>query len=207
MPVPAPTPEPNTSASGGYLRPAAMPAPLQGAALNTFFQELVVGVTGLAGELVRPAWQAEPPNIPPAAVAWAAIRITMIPGDTFPAVIHRDDGSDELQRHEQINILASFYDLGTDGLADAYARMLRDGLAIPQNREVLTRAGMGLNSVGTLVAVPVLLKERWLYRVDLPFIVAREDKRVYPVENVASMHGELVTSTGDVLELSAEQTP
>lgn len=189
---------PNTSASGGFLLPSATPAPLEGQDLNRFIQQWVVGITGLDGDMVRPRFQSEPPNIPDEGQVWAAIGIMDQPSDTYPAVIHHggddlDGGYDELQRHEDLHLLCSFYDLGTNGQAQTYAKLLRDGIAIPQNREVLTRNDFGYVSVGQVLPVPSLLKVRWLYRVDLGVVLRREVKRVYAVENIASANGTLKT--------------
>lgn len=179
---------PNDSSTGGPLSPAVAPAPLEGQGLNRFIQQWIVGITGLAGNMVRPRWQPEPPDVPDAGDAWAAIGITARAADTFPAILHdpTGDGADDLQRHETLAVLASFYDLGTNGLADLYASLLRDGLAIPQNSEPLASAGFGLVDVGDLTTVPSLLKSRWLYRVDLPFHLRRAIVRSYPVLNVES---------------------
>ncbi len=189
----------NTSASGGYLLPAATPAPLEGEDLFVFIQTQVKGITGMDGKLVRPAPQGEPPNIPPQATAWAAIQITQIPADTFPAVIHRPDafgglGGDELQQNEQIAVLTSFYDTGVTGQAMNLATLLRTGYAIAQNREPLRKAGFAINSMGTETPVPVILKERWLYRVDLNFILSRQITRLYRVQNVLSVDQNLSTN-------------
>lgn len=187
---------PNTSATGGYLTPSAAPAPLEGQALNDFIQQWVVGITGLDGTMVRPRWQAEPPNIPTAGVAWAAIGITSRPSDTYPYVKHDPTGlgSDELQRHETLNVLVSFYDLGTNGLADQYAALLHDGTAIPQNSEALGAADMKFIACGEPVTVPSLLKQRWLYRVDLPVELRRQITRIYAVENLLSAQGTLTAN-------------
>lgn len=171
---------PNTSATGGPLQPAP-PGPLEGQDLLRFVQQWIVGITGMDGKLVRPRWQPQPPNIPQAGEAWAAIGITSRPSDTYPYV-----NGDYLQRHEVLNLLSSFYDLGYSGQADDLAARLRDGTAVPQNREVLTNAGFALISVGELVAVPSLLKQRWLYRVDLPIVLRREIERIYPVLTLES---------------------
>jgi hypothetical protein len=184
------------SSSGGFLSPAASPAPLQGDGLNTFIQPLIVGLTGLPGPLVRPAFQAEPPDIPDGGTAWAAFRYTSRRSDTYPYVGHEASGSDTLRRHEEIDILVSFYDLGSSGLADQYAALLRDGLSIPQNLEVLTLAGMGFVGCGDMTAVPVIVKQRWLYRVDLPFTIRREIVRVYPVLDILTAHATVTTDSG-----------
>jgi hypothetical protein len=186
------------SSTGGYLIPSPVPAPLEGQALLDFLQGVIVGVTGLDGTLVRPTWQSEPPNIPDAGVAWCAFRITERPSDAFPYVKHNANGqgADALQRHETLHILCSFYDLGSGGQADYYAALLRDGLSIPQNREVLTLKNMGLVKTGEPVPVPIIVKTRWLYRVDLEVVIRRQIDRVYPVLNVTSAQGSIVTSDG-----------
>jgi len=189
---------PNDSTSGGYLSPDPTTPPLQGQALLDYLQGVIVGITGLDGKMVRPFWQSEPPNIPDAGTAWCAFRITARPSDTFPYVQHNADGEggDALQRHEELRVLASFYDLGSGGQADGYAALLRDGLSIAQNREVLTRSKMGLARTGEIMPVPVLVKSRWLYRVDLEVVIRRQIDRLYPVLNVASAQGSIVSDDG-----------
>jgi len=179
-----------TSATGGFLTPQAPPAPgpLDGAGLNDFLQPMLVAMTGIDPTLVRPAFQSEPPNVPDAGVAWMAFRYTQRPADDFPALVHRD-GYDEFQRHEAIHTLCSFYDLGTSGLADYYASLLRDNLMVPQNAEYLTAQGFGVAVVQDKTAVPVIVKMRWQYRVDVPFVLRRAVVRWYNVLNVASSDG------------------
>jgi len=183
---------PNDSSTGGYLLPLADPEPLEGLALNNFIQGWIAGVTGLAGNLVRPRWQAEPPNVPPTATAWAAVGTTVRPADEFPLIVHNPNGNgglgqDELHQHEDIDILVSFYDLGTNGQAEALAALLRQGLAINQNLEPLTLNGMGLISCGPSIALPSIFKTRWNYRVDMTVTIKREIVRVYPVQNIQSI--------------------
>lgn len=196
----------NTSQSGGFLLPVPSAVPLEGQALRRFLQQWVVGISGLDGTMVRPVAQGEPPNIPNAGECWAAISILNRPADTFPAVIHKVDaespeGFDELQRNEALRLLVSFYDLGSNGQADMYASMFRDGTSIPQNLEYLRRSGFALNSVGDLVDAPILFKSRWKYGLDLPVIVVRQINRQYRVKNVVSADGEIVTSAGLVLNI------
>ncbi len=185
------------SATGGYLIPSGTP-PLEGQALLDFLQGVIVGITGLDGTMVRPVWQSEPPNMPDAGTAWCAFRITTRPSDTFPVVKHNADGQgvDALQRHEELHVLCSFYDLGSGAVADAHAAQLRDGLSIAQNREVLTLNNMGLAKTGDLVAVPVIVKTRWLYRVDLEVVIRRQIDRLYPVLNLTSAQGSVATDDG-----------
>ncbi len=195
----------NTSATGGPLVPETSPAPLEGRALLRFFQQIIVGITGLDGTVVRPYWQEEPPTVPDAGVAWAAFKITRRPSDEYPFVgryyYQAEDGNDYLQRHEALDILTTFYDTGSTGLddsgglADSYASLLRDGLAVPQNREPLFLAGMGLVRIGDLITVPVIFKRRWQNRVDFEFTVRRQIDRAYPVLPLVGATGDIITDT------------
>jgi hypothetical protein len=199
----------NTSLTGGYLAPEATPAPLEGQELLRFLQQYVVGITGLDGELVRPRWQPEPPNIPNAGVAWAAIGVSMRVADTFPFVGSVDRpvglGSVQMQNHEVLSMLCSFYDLGAAGLADSYASRLRDGVQIAQNREPLFNAGMGLVDVSDMIPVPVLLKMRWLYRVDLTVRIRRVVVREYPVRTVVEAEGTVQAQPDGSDEIITEE--
>jgi hypothetical protein len=187
----------NTSASGGYLQPASSPAPLEGAALYKFLQQWVVGVTGLDGALVRPRWQPEPPDIPTQYTCWAALGVTRRPSDEYPYSDYNQQAvAFQLQRHEELLTLTSFYDTGVTGQADTYAALFRDGAAIAQNREPLVAAGMNLVRVGDLTTVPSLLKLRWLYRVDLEIGIRREIDRSYPVQTLIAAQGDIYTDGG-----------
>jgi hypothetical protein len=178
------------SSTGGFLGPlpAPAPVPIDGGALNDFIQTMLAALTGLDPALVRPAFQSEPPDVPDAGVAWMAFRTAQRPANDFPALVHHD-GYDEFQRHEAIHTLCSFYDLGTSGLADYYAALLRDNLMLPQNAEYLTSQGFGMGFVQDKTAVPVIVKMRWQYRVDMPFVLRRAVVRWYSVLNVAAATG------------------
>lgn len=198
----------NTSATGGYLAPlpAPAPVPLEGEALLTFLTGLVSGITGLDGTLVRPAWQTEPPNIPDASTAWCAVAITEQPADVYAWVGELADGSAaQVQRQEILHVLCSFYDTGSGGLADGFAKRLRDGLSVPQNREPLELAGMGLVDVGDLQTAPVLFKQRWLYRVDLLMRIRSAVWRDYSVLSLKSAQASIEAEAGSAqLELNLE---
>ena len=195
----------NTSATGGVLLPNNPPAPqpLEGQALLRFLQQWLSSVSGLDGKLFLPRWQTDPPNLPKAATAWAAVGISERKSDIYPYVGHTDSPAlagqvDVLMRNEELTLLASFYDMGAGaspgqgGLADLYASQLRDGLSIAQNLEVLTRAGFAFVQCGEMRSVPSLLKQRWLYRVDMPITVRRQITRNYPVRTINEAEAELV---------------
>ncbi|GHE70024.1 bacteriophage protein [Camelimonas fluminis] len=179
----------NTSSTGGYLTPEAIPSPLEDDGLDDFLQAMVAGITGLPGKMVRPRWQPIPPKQPTPETDWSAIGITTRTPDDNAVVIHRPDGegADALQRHEEFDALASFY--GPN--CQQYAGRLRDGLSIAQNREPMQRLGMGLVNVGNIVLLPELLNQRWLRRADLTVRIRRQIDRTYPVLNILSSGGTI----------------
>lgn len=182
------------------IQPVVLTPPLQGQDLNRFLQQWMASVLGagnLDPTLIRPYYQSEPPVIPSDGTAWMAFTQRADDSDTFPFLKSNPDGSGTtLQRQETLAILCSFYDLGTNGQAAGLATLLRDGLSIPDNLEPLTLADFAMVGSEPEVIVPSLLKERWLYRVDLPFRVRRQVTRVYGVPNITSANGTILNDVG-----------
>src|SRR5437870_2383413 len=117
----------NSSATGGYLVPTSAP-PAEDDALDDILQGLIVGLTALDPTLVRPRWQPVAAKLPDLSVNWCAIGETDETPDANAVVTHDGDangglGQDNLQRHEQIRVLATFYEPN----AKAYAKQARDG--------------------------------------------------------------------------------
>ena len=182
-----------------YLAPTS-PPPAEGSALEDVLHDMIAGITGLAGPLVRPRWQPEPDNIPEAATAWAAFGIPTRDTTKYPEVTHKSTdpdpmigGIDTLHQQEELDVLVSFYDLGAGGQADGLCAILRDGLYIAQNREAMfAAAGLELVTTGAAQPVPSLLKQRWLYRADMTFQLRRQIDRVYGIPNIAWAVGTLI---------------
>jgi hypothetical protein len=170
------------STVAGYLAPNSSPAPLEGKALLIFLQAWIVGICGLPANMVRPRWQVESVNIPPENTDWAAFGITKKTTDTFAAELHYPTGNgyNEIRRHEIMNIVLSFY--GPN--ADNYVSILREGMQVAQNREVLSLNNMGLVDSGDVVTAPELVKDKWYYRVDFDFRIRRQIVRDYSIENL-----------------------
>lgn len=176
------------------------PGPLQDKELYEALEAAVVGVTGLPGNLVRPRWQAEPSLIPPAATCWIALGVTDRKADTFPYLDffppNNPASSYQMQRSEELTMLASVYDLGYGGQADAVAAVLRDGLMIPQNGQALAEAGLYVVSDADIALAPTLFKQRWMYRVDLAVRFRRMINRSYATEPTAGAGFTLYTDDG-----------
>lgn len=184
----------NTSASGGYLLPSSSPPPAD-AAMDDVLTALVSGITGLLPSLVRPRWQATPPKRPERTTDWCAVGVTRSTPDANAYTQHHPDGNgyDETQRHETLEVTASFYGPGAYGNAG----LLRDGLAVAQNREALFLAGFGFVESLPAVNAPDYLNETWISRVDQPIILRHQIGRTYPVQNLLSAVGEIVSDVGE----------
>jgi hypothetical protein len=184
------------SSTGGYLAPAVTTPPTEDVDLDTQLQAIVVGIAGLDGTLVRPRWQPVPPKQPAPTVNWCAIGVVSTAPDDNSAIVHHPDGDgyDELQRHEQIDALASFY----GPLAGTNAAIFRDGLWIAQNREVMLVQGFGLVSTDPALQVPELVNQAWIKRVDIHFRLNRIVSRTYQVLNLLSASGTIITEQGSV---------
>lgn len=182
----------NDSASGGYLDPTT-PLPLEDEALIDFMQSVVSQITGIEGKYVRPRWQPEAPTIPGRSITWAAVGISDRQRDMFPYIRHNSggDGSDTLIQNETFSLQSSFY----GPAADSCATLLCDGLMVEQNRAAMSLVEIKLVNVGDLVVAPDMVKEVWLYRVDVPITFRREVRRTYPVLNLLSAVGVVHTGS------------
>ena len=179
-----------TSATGGYLAPAVASPPLEDADIDAVFQRAIVGITGLAGDLVRPRWQITPPKQPDPSVNWCAFGIVDFKADDGPAIEHQPtgDGSDQYVRHEDITLACTFY----GPLSQRYASMTRDGMALPQNMEALKQDGVVFIDSQDIRSVPELVNQQWIKRYDLPLRFRRQIKRTYAVLNILSADPILV---------------
>lgn len=167
----------NTSATSGYLRLTASPSRQE---VEDVIQGMIVGITGLDGELVRPRNQPEPPMQPGNETDWAAYSIKRRGTHNFAQLEHCD-GYSVLHAHEELAVLVSF--MGQR--AEDYATTLRDGLHVSQNREQLYRNYMALVEVGELTPVPEVISMGWRGRCDLPLTIRRGTK---PGERQINIH-------------------
>lgn len=168
---------PNTSATGGYLTPVVgSDVPLYDNELQDFLHGLVVGVTGMDGEVVRPRWQQEPPNLPEATVNWVAIGEVDFEQDTYAAFVQGEEVT-TLRRHEVVQVVASFYGPNSGGFAGLFC----DGLQVAQNREVMVANGYGFANTGVIAQAPALINQVWWRKYDVPFWIKRQLLRQYAV--------------------------
>ena len=196
---------PNTSATGGYLADVTPPA--EGVALRRFIGELLRGVTGLPGDMVRPSWQENPPPMPAYGTDWLAYGVTarrVEAGDPWQA--ERADGSGSyLRRHESLDVQVTAYGANAEGILAA----LRDGLDVAQNREQLFLANVTVVECGQIIHAPELVNERWWNRADMTVTLRREVRREYPILHFVGADAKIVADGSRVFvtDLKVRQNP
>lgn len=179
-----PVPTPNSSAAG-FLPP--LNTEVEDDALMNLLQEMVVGITGVQGNLVFPRWQPEPPPLPAFGTDWGALGVTSRRADTFAAEIHYPDNAGDgghtiVTRHEELDVLVSFY----GPHCNSNMANLREGLQLWQNRYTLRANNIGLIGTGDFTRAPELIRQRWLDRVDMVVNLRRQIIRRYAVLDLLS---------------------
>lgn len=162
----------------------ATTGPVDDQALGLLLQAAIVGTTELSGKLVRRAFQIDPPVLPAPTENWCAYNIGTLVPDDDPYVTTQGLGG-TLERHETGDILISFYGpncMGNCGL-------LRDGLAVPFNREILRSQGIAFTDYGATTRVPELIADRWYDRADMTLTMVREVRRTYRILSFISASG------------------
>ena len=182
--------------SVGVLRPA-VPFPDDDLALDIVLQAWIVGLTGLAGSLVRPRWQPAPPPMPDQDVNWCAIGILNQTADDNNWTGHNGAGdggigSSTMQRHELLDGLATFYGPASSG----YAGLVRDNSQMDQNNDMLDPHGIAFVGAGEIRIVPDLINQIWVRRADLPLVLRRQITRTYPVRTLLSAPSSTIDSPG-----------
>lgn len=188
----------NTSATGGYLQQVV--GPLEGLNLRRFIGTVLVGVSGFAPEMVRPAWQQNPPPIPNIDTNWMAFGITARRADNDPYQVEKDDGQRTLMlRHEELDIMLAFY--GPDCLQKAAE--VREGFELTQNTESLLLAGMAYIDLSDIIHAPELVNDRYFDRADTTLTIRREVRREYRILNFVSAYGA-IHANRDITTLSRD---
>ncbi len=191
-----------TPVPGGFALP-------RGLDLNTFLQTVVVGVSGMAGPLVRPEWQPEGPKQPDLPVNWIAMGVQALTpnASAYLSLQGPDDphpGSVATQRHQTVEVTLSIY--GPDCLEN-YG-LLSDGFQLPQNRIALYQANMGFTELTMARRIPDLVNQRWIDRVVCSILFQREVQRVYPVLTFLSASGTIyIPDVDENYQLTFSVTP
>ncbi|MGB9040374.1 MAG: hypothetical protein WCC23_17955 [Acinetobacter calcoaceticus] len=164
------------SASGGYITPSGGSAYDQ--ELGDIFQDFIVGITSLPGDMVRPRFQTEPPPMPAVGEDWCAFAVKSITPDDGPYFEQKDETMDSI-RHEELTLFLSFY--GDHG--QSIANVLKDGLGIPQNIAQLKAQKIKFISTGEIITAPDFLNNQYVHRYDLTAVFKRKTLRTFAVRS------------------------
>lgn len=179
-------------------------APVEDDALDDVLQAMVVGITGLEADLVRPRWQVVTPKQPEPGTNWCSIGVMTSTADTFAVMKHiagvsiTDPAGDLSIRHEQLEVLVSFY--GPN--AKSYLGVLRDGLGVSQNLEAAQASGLyftGVMEPGR--ASPEFINQQWVRRWDSALTFRRMVARAYLVNNILSAEVDLFDDSGHIYDV------
>lgn len=181
----------NTSATGGYIKPPTKPKLPQNLTLEQFLQTVLVGVSEIPGDLVRPKWQPSPPKQPDINTNWLAFGIELSRPDAHGYQGFDSDGKTVTQRHEDLEVPLQIYGPGAYDIGV----LIRDSLEIPQNLEQLKKANMGFVNVGPMQHIPDLINERWFNRYVMSVFFRREIERKYPILSILSANGTIYSVT------------
>lgn len=183
-----------SSAYPGYLLPTT-PSPLDDEQLGRRLSNLIAGVTGLPGAMVRPRWQADAPPIPPPETDWAAVGVTTYPtrgGVPYLQHVSDDDGHDVVHDPSDLEALVTFYGPGCAGLA----RLVTTALWVGQSWEQLTPLGISLRDVGEVRVTAEKVNERFYRRADFVLQLTQSVTRDYAILNVLRADGEVHAQHG-----------
>lgn len=182
----------NSSASAGTLNPKSTNS-YGGLTLTQFLQNLLVGLSEIPGDLVRPKWQVEPPKNPDISVNWIGFGLSNFAPDFNAYVDMDEDDNAVLQRQEGFQLQCTIY--GPDAI-DTYG-LIRDGVQIQQNLAAITAAGLGFVEITPGLRIPDLINERWCNRTECSLVFRRQIRRTYPILPLVSAAGKIHTVVGD----------
>lgn len=168
-----------------YLAPNSTPVVIDDDALDDAFHDLMAGITGVSGSLVRPRWQATPPTQPDFTTDWIAFGVSVSDVDQFAYIGHDPAGNgglgtNQVERDEVLKLQCSFY--GPN--CKTKMSLFRDGLQVDSNRFDLEALGVKFIEMQETINLPALMKERWVKRLDVTSIFRRRVKRVYSIPSL-----------------------
>lgn len=179
-----------SSMAVGFLAPVSWP--IYDDPLDDFLHVFFTALSTLPGQLVRPRWQPEPPNLPNFATNWLAWGITDVEEDRFA---HQEEVAAagplpdllKVSRDELLNALLSFY----GPKAGQLAKQVSASAQLGQNRAYLRAQNMTIVEVLGHFRVPALLKEKWVPRVDMRIVFRRRATFSYQVKTLENFQAGL----------------
>jgi hypothetical protein len=172
--------------------------PMTGQQLHRFWHDVIMNILDFDATLVRPRWQIEPPNQPPLTTDWISFGIIKNTYDTYSYKEYNADGYCVNKYHNFV-ILISFY--GPDCAKNEL--LLRQGLDIPQNREVISLFNQAFIELEDAINTSELVNGRWVQRLDVKMHIRRNMTIFYPVNDIESANIETIVETNVPTDTSA----
>jgi hypothetical protein len=172
----------SNSSTGGYLSPDKPTLNFE-----QFIQTVIVGISGIQGQLVRKKWQPNPPKQPDANTNWIAFGIASESVDNNAFVGMDGAGVTTLQRQEYFELQCSVY----GPAAYDTATILRDGFQIQQNLAALKASKMGFIGDVNLTHSPDLVNEVWIDRYEMTIKMVRLIQRTYSILPLIGAKGKI----------------
>lgn len=166
----------NTSATGGYLTPTNT-INIDGDPLDDIFHDLFAGVTGVDNTLVKPRWVIKPSNMPDRNTTWMSFGVIDTRNDINPSQWFDDKQGMILINNQELDVQVSCYGPNAAQLES----ILRDGLNLDQNREVINSLGIVLVDVGKAINTSELVNTEWVKRVETTVTFRKQIRRVYAI--------------------------
>ena len=184
------------SSTGGFLQPADAPESLE--EIENIIHDLIAGITGLPGCMVRAMWQRKAALYPEQGIDWCAFAISEEGGNLAGGEIHfgEGEGHNIVAAHEPFSVLTVFY--GDN--SRIYAQKLRRGLSVAQNREYLYRRDIAFVEAGAAVHVPEVTGEEWIDRWDVKLSFRRREAGKYPVLNIKKFNVPIHAGIGRTIK-------
>lgn len=178
--------------SSNYMQPNPQfpTLPMGFQTFTDFLQSIFVGISGLPGTQVIPAWQPTPPKEFPITTNWLSIGLASMKADanTFQTMVPGvPNPTNVTVRNEELKVRARFY--GPQAME--YMALTRDGFDIPMNLIALTQASMGFVEATEGVRAPDLIGEQWQDTWVSDFVLRRQILRAYPILTFTSVSGSL----------------
>ena len=189
-----------SSSTGGYLLlvPEALP---NGLTLVQFIQQLIVGITGLNGSLVREKYQTNAPKIEEVEINWCSFSLSTLQKD-YDGFIKQNQSGDnsEVTRHQKLIVSASFYGPNSNQIASQFC----NGFLLSQNREVLRSGNLNFNGTSDVTFVPEKKNEQWFKRHDVTLTLTQKEVNTTAVQSLESYSGTIKAQQGDTENIIEE---
>lgn len=186
----------NSSMSGGYL--TEVKAPIEGKELQRFIQQFLMGVSGLPGSLVRPAYQQEPAAWPDVDTDWLAF---WEKDRTTTGYVTEIIAQEVIKphKHKTVSHVEMSIQLAAYGpMAASIISRIRDGIQLSQNRDVLHTKGFAVVNLQSLGFIGDQTPDNeYLNRWDGVLTLRREEVREFDISTFLGADGIIAANRAE----------